>query len=171
MAYPLLQAPIVQSFLPPAPVNEKPKPPSALWKGFVVIVKFIYEIAAKVGLLIIFGVIAHFLLPCIAPAFFAASIAIVATRLVTKILDLYDLEGLDKAKKNIFNVVDRYKLDLITFVFSAAIGPVSLIASCIIASAAGIACGFLLGVKISERGQEQEREALKAPKPTTIQTV
>lgn len=170
-ALPMAPVPGARSqFMPDAPVPKPPAPPSAFWNGFMVVVNYLFEIVAKVAIPIILGVVAHFLLPAIAPACFAAAIAIAATRLVVKILDQYDIECLDKLKLTVSTFMNKlYWLQLVAFVSSLALSLLSQIAGCIFASAVGIVAGFLIGVEKTKHEQTRSREAVKEVKPPNLQ--
>lgn len=161
---------IRSQFMPDAPVGRLPKPPSALWNGFMVVVNYLYEVIAKVAIPVILGVLAHFFLPAAAPACFAAAIAVATTRLVVKILDRYDLECLDNLKHNVSTFMNRfYWLQLVAFISSIALSLLHPIVGCVVSSAVGIVAGFLIGVEKTKHEQIRSREAVKEVKPPNIQ--
>lgn len=164
-------APVLGSqTLPDAPIgNEKPQT-SAIWNGFMVVVNYLFEVISKVAIPIIVGVAAIFLFPSLAPACFVTAIAVASTRLVTKILDRYDIGCLDNLKHSVSTFMDRfYWLQIAAFVCALALSLLSSFVGCIVGAALGVVAGFLIGVDKTKHEQKRSREAVKEEKVPTVQ--
>jgi hypothetical protein len=140
------------------------KKKSAIGRYFRVVGNFLYQIPFYFTALAIAGVALLFLFPPLAPAVLGLTASLLATRLVVKLVDLYNSTALEKIKKGICRFNRPFsKIRIIAFVFSLAISALTPIAGCIVGCALGVYSGLLLEIEIYKKAQDVKSQKLKKP--------
>lgn len=144
--------------------SEEPAP-SGFWNGMRVIGGFLYESVTKVGLFVLIGIAALFVIPSAAYPLFMYSGVTVLTKLVVKVLDRYDLRCINKLKEKVFDFSERFPVQIISLIASVALSLIFQIGGCIIAGAGGIINGIRVGTDTNLQTQDFNREENKQPPP------
>lgn len=139
---------------------------SRFWRGFKVVLIFMWETTLRVSLFVILGIAAHFFCPALTPPLLAMAIAAFTTRTIVKILDAYNFNLLINLQENVANFFKRYsKLQLIAFIFSLAISFLIPLVGVISGSALGVANGIIMGIELSKQAQKRQQNSGNYPKP------
>lgn len=157
-----------------ASVNDQPKkePQSAIWKGFLVVVNFFYEIPAKVAALAAAGLALLIFFPAAAPPFLGISCSILITRLAIKILDAYHFKIIKDIEKKACELNQKYpKLQIIAFIGALVICSISHVFGFVIGAAIGVFSGILIGIDHCKHLQECKRADLKNPSYQTLNKI
>lgn len=140
-----------------------PKSKSICWRGIKFTMFFAYDTPSSIAILVITGIALRNFIPFLSVPCFGISISILATRVVLKVLSRYNITALQKIKSQASEFTNKYpNIELITFLFSAAISSISFIAGYITAGAAGVLSGILLDVRIAEKRQQMTASSQKS---------
>jgi hypothetical protein len=137
---------------------------ACLWNGLVAVGNFLWEIAAKVALFVLLGVAAQLLFPVIAPPFFAVAASLTLSRLVVKILDLYDLPAVNTMKEKTREFAHTLgKWQIIIFLFAVAICFLHPIPGIIVGAFLGGLNGIIIGAEAIKLQREIKSKELSDP--------
>lgn len=143
------------------PGNSAPPKTNIFWKGLKITWNFFIDTQATVAVLTITGIALRiFSFTSFSVPFFAMSGAILATRLVVKLINHYNVSALRRIKIQASNIIEKYpNLQIITFLFAIALSLISIYAAIVVAITVGILSGILIEVNIANRKQSREAQA------------
>lgn len=112
-----------------------------------VVAPILYNAAAKAMTFLIAGGAAYVLWPVLAPPFFTISATIVATRLVIKVAELYNLKLIEKTQLYLAQFRDKHKyLQIAAVVGILAVSIFCWQAACVLALPFGIYAAVVVGL-------------------------
>lgn len=126
----------------------------------------VYEAAVKSVAFVIAGLAAIIFFPALAPPLFIIAGVIVATRLVIKIGNVYNVEIIDKVQTFLAYFRDKHKyIQLAALIGILAVALFSWPAACVLAVPFGIYAGVVIGLDYYVSVQEGHRRRERAGPP------
>jgi hypothetical protein len=150
-----------------AEIEQKQSP--SFWNGMRVVANFLYDAVSRVALFVLIGIAALFIIPPVAYPLFTYSTVSVLTRIIVHGMDQFQITCFDNVKNKVIDLAEKYPIQYISLIASAALSFIFQPGAIIISSAGGIVNGSKLGVDKNRETLEFKREALKNPPPSNDQ--
>lgn len=130
-----------------------------LWKGLIITLNCGYEAVTTVGVFVVSGLALRIFFPFMGAPFLGISVSLLVTRVVVKILNVYNNELLKTIKTQAILLSKKYsKLELITFVFAIGISAFSPALGFALAAVTGVYGGILIEVRLAEKRQKMPNQ-------------
>lgn len=116
---------------------------------------FTYEMTASVGTFLIAGIGIRIFFPFLSAPFFGISATLITTRVVVKLLNVYNVDLLKNIKHKASNISHKYpNLQVITLVFAIVISFISPVLGFALAGAVGVYGGVVVEINLAEKKQK-----------------